>query len=273
MAAAPTAIFGISGRMGQSLIRALREAGQPGEVSPALRLSGALASASSSHLGRDAAVEGPPTGVTVTADAGAALSGAKLALDFSQPAAVVAHARACADARVPLLIGVTGFDGAAREELNALARRIPLLLAPNTSVGVAVLNQLAAVAAKTLGLAYDVEIGEAHHAGKRDAPSGTALKLGETVAGARGQRFSEVAAYGRADAPGVRSAGSIGFSVLRAGDIVGEHTVTLAAAGERVELTHRATDRMIFARGALRAGQWLTAQPPGLYSMKDVLGL
>jgi 4-hydroxy-tetrahydrodipicolinate reductase len=273
MAALPIAIFGISGRMGQSLIRALREDEKLGDGALGLRLAGAMASSASPQLGRDAAIEGPATGVTVTADAGTALSGAKLALDFSQPAAVLAHARACAAARVPLLIGVTGFDGAVREALGAVAREIPLLLAPNTSVGVSVLNELAAVAAKALGLAYDVEIGEAHHAGKRDAPSGTALKLGETVAGARGQAFSEAAAYDRAGASRIRAAGSIGFSVLRAGDIVGEHTVTFAAAGERVELTHRATDRMIFARGALRAGQWLAAKPPGLYAMKDVLGL
>jgi 4-hydroxy-tetrahydrodipicolinate reductase len=273
VAVLPIAIFGISGRMGQSLIRALREDQKQGDGALGLRLSGAMASSTSAQLGRDAAIEGPATGVTVTADAGTALRGAKLALDFSQPAAVLAHARACAAARVPLLIGVTGFDSASREALTAVARQIPLLLAPNTSVGVSVLNELAAVAARTLGLAYDVEIGEAHHKAKRDAPSGTALKLGETVAGARGQDFSQAAAYDRAGVPRVRAAGSIGFSVVRAGDIVGEHTVTFAAAGERVELTHRATDRMIFARGALRAGQWLAAKPPGLYSMKDVLGL
>jgi 4-hydroxy-tetrahydrodipicolinate reductase len=273
VAVLPIAIFGVSGRMGQSLIRALREDEKQGDGALGLRLSGAMASSASAQLGRDAAIEGPATGVTVTADAGTALRGAKLALDFSQPAAVLAHARACAAARVPLLIGVTGFDSASREALTAVAREIPLLLAPNTSVGVSVLNELAAVAARTLGLAYDVEIGEAHHAGKRDAPSGTALKLGETVAVARGQDFSEAAAYDRVGAPRVRAAGSIGFSVVRAGDIVGEHTVTFAAAGERVELTHRATDRMIFARGALRAGQWLAAKPPGLYAMKDVLGL
>jgi 4-hydroxy-tetrahydrodipicolinate reductase len=273
VAALPIAIFGISGRMGQSLIKALRETDTPSDGRVGLRLSGAMASSASPHLGQDAAIDGPASGVTVTADAMTALRGAQLALDFSQPAAVLAHARACAEAGVPLLIGVTGFDHAAREELNAVARRIPLLLAPNTSVGVSVLNELAAVAAKTLGLAYDVEIGEAHHAAKRDAPSGTALKLGETVAGARGQVFKQVAAYDRSGVPGVRAAGSIGFSVLRAGDIVGEHTVTFAAAGERVELTHRATDRVIFARGALRAGQWLVGKPPGLYAMKDVLGL
>lgn len=260
------AIFGISGRMGQSLIRAIRE-------DPALRLSGAIASAASQRLGADAALEGPATGITVVADAGAGLQGAAVALDFSEPGALLEHARGCAKMRLPLLVGVTGFDAAVREELLAIGQGIPVLLAPNTSVGVGVLNELAAVAAKTLGAAYDVEITEAHHRLKRDAPSGTALKLGETVAAARHQSFRAVAAFDRAQANQMRAAGSIGFSVLRAGDIVGEHTVTFAAAGERIEITHRATDRMIFARGALRAAQWLAGRAPGVYGMKDVLGL
>jgi 4-hydroxy-tetrahydrodipicolinate reductase len=266
LAVLPIAVFGISGRMGQSLIRAIGEA-------DGLRLSGAIGSADSEHLGQEAAAAGAASGVLVTADAAAGLRGAAVALDFSLPGAVIEHARACVGANLPLLIGVTGFETAARTELQAIARTIPLLLAPNTSVGVGVLNELAAVAAKTLGLAYDVEISEAHHRLKRDAPSGTALKLGQTVAAARQQPFSEVAAYGRAGVNQARAAGSIGFSVVRAGDIVGEHTVTFAAAGERLELTHRATDRMVFARGALRAAQWLVGRPPGLYGMKDVLGL
>jgi 4-hydroxy-tetrahydrodipicolinate reductase len=266
LAALSLAVFGISGRMGQSLIRAIREDG-------ALRLSGALGAPGSERLGQEAASEGPATGVLVTGDAAAGLRGAAVALDFSQAGAVLEHARACANAKLPLLIGVTGFDAAVRTELAAIGATIPLLLAANTSVAVAVLNELAAVAAKALGTAYDVEISEAHHRLKRDAPSGTALKLGEIVAAARGQSFSEVAAYDRAGANRARAAGSIGFSVVRAGDIVGEHTLTFATAGERLEITHRATDRMIFARGALRAAQWLVGRPPGLYAMKDVLGL
>jgi len=245
VAAIPVAIFGICGRMGQSLIQALAE--QPAS----LTLTGAIASAGSARLGSDAAA-----GVKVTADVAAGLRGAKVAMDFSQPGALLAHARACAAARVALLVGVTGFDAAARAELQSLSAQVPLLLAPNTSVGVAVVNELAALAAKTLGVAWDVQIAEAHHAGKRDAPSGTALNLGETVAGARGQTLSD-----------------IGISVLRQGDIVGEHTVSFTTAGERIEIAHRATDRMIFARGALRAAQWLAGRPPGLYAMKDVLGL
>ena len=252
--------------MGQSLIRAIRE-------DAAVCLSGALSSSRSPRLGLDAAAEGLATGIAVTADPRAALHGAAVAVDFSQSGALLDHARACATAKVPLLVGVTGFDAAARAELAVIGQRIPLLLAPNTSVGVGLLTELAATTAKTLGVAYDVEISEAHHRQKRDAPSGTALKLGETVAAARHQTFSEVAAYDRAGASQVRAAGSIGFSVVRAGDIVGEHTVTFAAAGERIELSHRATDRMIFARGALRAAQWLAGRPPGIYAMKDVLGL
>jgi 4-hydroxy-tetrahydrodipicolinate reductase len=266
VAALPLAVFGIDGRMGQSLIRAIRE-------DAGLRLSGAIGAPGSVRLGQEAASEGAATGVRVTADAAAGLRGAAVALDFSRAGAVLEHAQACAAANLPLLIGVTGFDAAAHRELAAIGRGIPLLLAANTSVAVGVLNELAALAAKTLGLDFDVEISEAHHRLKRDAPSGTALKLGETVAAARRQPFSEVAAYDRAGTQQARAAGSIGFSVVRAGDIVGEHTVTFAAAGERLEITHRATDRMIFARGALRAAQWLQGRPPGLYGMKDVLGL
>jgi 4-hydroxy-tetrahydrodipicolinate reductase len=248
------AVFGISGRMGQSLIRALRE--PPAAQTQTLILTGAVASADSERQGLDAATEGPATGVKVTADHAAALRGAQVALDFSQPAALLEHARACAAAHVALLVGVTGFDAAARAELQKLSSQIPLLLAPNTSVGVAVVDELAATAAATLGVAWEVQIAEAHHVGKRDAPSGTALKLGETVARGRGQTLSD-----------------IGIAVRREGDIVGEHTVSFATAGERIEIVHRATDRMIFARGALRAAQWLAGRPPGLYGMKDVLGL
>jgi 4-hydroxy-tetrahydrodipicolinate reductase len=266
LAALPIAIFGVSGRMGQSLIRAIRE-------EAALRLSGAIASPAGVRVGQDAAEAGAPTGILVTADAAAGVRGAAVAMDFSRADALLAHARLCVQARLPLLIGVTGYDAAARRELQALSRESALLLAPNTSVGVGVLEQLAEVAARTLGVAYDVEISEAHHRTKRDAPSGTALKLGETVAAARGQRFADVAAYDRAASQQPPAPGSIGLAVVRAGDIVGEHTVTFAAAGERIEITHRATDRMIFARGALRAAQWLAGKPPGLYGMKDVLGL
>jgi 4-hydroxy-tetrahydrodipicolinate reductase len=222
-------IFGITGRMGQCLLRALDEGAQ-------FCLGGALASASSSS------------------DCAAALEGASVAVDFSTAHAVAAHARACLGARVPLVVGATGMDASTQSELKAAALEIAVLIAPNTSLGVAVLHELVAAAALALGSTYDVEISEAHHRMKRDAPSGTALSLGERVASARGERLSDV-----------------GISVVRAGDIVGEHTVTFATAGERLEITHRAADRMIFARGALQAAAWLIGRAPGLYGMEDVL--
>jgi 4-hydroxy-tetrahydrodipicolinate reductase len=261
------AVLGITGRMGQSLVRALRDSPQ------ALRLSGALASGSSGRLGLDAAAEGAPTGVRVSADPETALADAAVALEFSTPLEVRAHASACAARRVPLLVGTTGFDAPTRAILESAALNIPVLIAPNTSVGVGVLRQLVGLAAAALGESFDVEVSEAHHRGKRDAPSGTALALGEAVAQARGAALADIAVYERHGVSDPRTAGSVGFSVLRAGDIVGEHTVTFASAGERLELTHRATDRMVFARGALRAAEWLIGRPAGLYGMRDVLGL
>lgn len=262
----PIAVFGITGRMGQSLVQALRE-------TPAFRLSGAVASPNSLRLGQDAAAEGSPTGVLITADVGHGLSGAEVAVDFSVGESVTAHALACAEAGVPLLVGATGFDAASRRNLERASARIAVLIAPNTSVGVSVAVQLVSLAAAALGLPYEVEIFEAHHSQKRDAPSGTALTMGAAVAAARGQSLPEVAVYERAGAKGPRPPGSIGFVSVRAGDIVGEHTVTFAAAGERLEITHRATERLTFARGALRAAEWLLGQPAGLYGMKDVLRL
>jgi 4-hydroxy-tetrahydrodipicolinate reductase len=266
VAARALVVFGITGRMGQSLILALRE-------DPLFYLTGAIASAASSRVGLDACAMGEPCGVTVTADAVAALKGGEVAVDFSLGPAVIEHARVCAEAGVPLLVGTTGFDAEGRAALDRAAQAIPVLIAPNTSVGVAVMSELLATAALSLGLGYDVEIFEAHHRTKRDAPSGTALSLGEVVAGARQQRLSDVAIFDRHGNESARKPGSIGFSVLRAGDIVGEHTVTFAAAGERLEITHRATDRITFARGALRAAAWLIGQPKGLYGMHNVLGL
>ena len=262
----PIAIFGITGRMGQSLLRAVQE-------SSTCRWSGAIASAGSERLGQEAVAEGAPSGVLITADAQAGVRGASVALDFSVGSCVAAHAEHCAAVGVPLLIGVTGFDAASRAVLKEAARSIPVLIAPNTSVGVSVVAKLVSIAASTLGSSYDIEIFEAHHRMKRDSPSGTALALGEAVAEARAQVLSEVAVFDRTGQSAPRPSGAIGFSSLRAGDIVGEHTVTFAAAGERVEITHRATDRITFARGALRAAEWLVGQPAGLYSMDDVLGL
>jgi 4-hydroxy-tetrahydrodipicolinate reductase len=262
----PLIVFGITGRMGQSLVAALRE-GSP------FQLQGAIASATSSRLGQDAALAGATTGIKITADPAAVMARGAVALDFSVGSAVAAHARSCAAAGIPLLVGATGFDPAATEELERAARTIAVLVAPNTSVAVAVLSRLVADAAAVLGEGYDVEISEAHHRHKQDAPSGTALSLGEVIAKSRAISINEVAVFDRHGKVAPRRPGSIGFSVVRAGDIVGEHTVTFAGAGERLELTHRATDRMTFARGALRAAEWLMVQPAGLYCMKDVLFL
>ncbi|MDE2304019.1 MAG: 4-hydroxy-tetrahydrodipicolinate reductase, partial [Gammaproteobacteria bacterium] len=232
--------------MGQSVLRALGE-------SASFTLAAAVASPHSGHLGRDAALEGRPAGVAVTADAAAALAGAAVAIDFSLPDAVAGHARACAQAGVPLLVGTTGLDAATRASLEAAAARIPVLVAANTSLGVSLLERLVEVAARGLGPGFDVEIVEMHHRMKRDAPSGTAIRLGEVVAAVRGSGLEELALTDRHGDSGPRPAGGIGFAALRGGDVVGEHTVVFAGDGERIELTHRATDRMIFARGALRA--------------------
>lgn len=287
------AIFGVTGRMGQALLRSLREAAWASSdaareqmtreetaqgaaargAAGALRLVGAIASAGSARLGLDAALEGPAAGVIVTADPSVGLSEARVAVDFSVAQCVADNARACAQAGVPLLVGTTGYDAQARGALESAAKSIPVLIAPNTSLGVCVMMDLVGRAAAALGSGYDVEISEVHHRLKRDAPSGTALALGEAVAGVRGRELSEVAVFARHGPVGPRKAGEIGFAVMRAGDIVGEHTVTFATAGERIEIVHRATDRATFARGALRAAEWLVRKPPGMYAMSHVLGL
>jgi 4-hydroxy-tetrahydrodipicolinate reductase len=251
--------------MGRSLLRALPET--------PLRLCGAIASCDSPSLGERLPVSQDQAEVVVSSDPAQALRVADVAVDFSLPIAVGAHVNACATAGVPLLIGSTGWDAGTRSLIDAAALRIPLLLAPNTSTGVNVLRSLVSLAARALGETYDVEISEAHHRMKRDAPSGTALALGEAVAEARGASLSELASFARHGDMGPRLPGSIGFSVTRGGDIVGEHTVLFAGDGERIEITHRATDRAAFARGALHAAAWLVGRPAGLYCMSDVLGL
>ncbi len=263
------AVFGITGRMGQALVRALRE--QAADDPAALRLTGALASAASARLGLDAAIDGSPLGVAVTSNAAEALRAATVAIDFSLPQGLADRTRACLDRGVPLLVGTTGIDRETRALLETAGREIPILIAANTSVGVAVLTHVLGQAARALGGGYDVEVLEAHHRLKRDAPSGTALALGEAVAQARGQSLAELAVFDPAAGP--REPGSIGFASMRAGDIVGEHTVIFAAAGERVEFIHRATDRAVFARGALKAAHWLVGRAPGVYGMRHVLGL
>ena len=253
--------------MGQALMRAA------GEL-PAVRITGAVASAGSASLGRDAGVLAgvEPLGVEVTSDLPAALAAADIAIDFSQPHATRANIAACRAARKPLLIGTTGFAADVPEaELDAAAREIPLLVAPNTSLGVALLTELVRRAARALPPEFDIEVVEAHHRMKRDAPSGTALALARAAGDGRGLPPADAVAAMSAARVGPRRQGEIGFAVVRGGDIVGEHTVLFAGPGEELRLTHRAGDRAIFARGALRAGLWLLSQPPGRYGMSDII--
>ncbi len=267
------AVLGISGRMGQSLVRALQE---PAAQALGLRLSGALASAGSPYLGQDAGApsQAPATGVAITADRRQALAGAVVAIDFTLPAALPDNLVACVAAGVPVVVGTTGLDALAEQAMVSAATRIPLLQAPNMSLGVNLLLELVAQAAAALPADYDIEIFEAHHKHKVDAPSGTAVRLGQVAANARGSSLAASAVYAREGQTGERPPGAIGFATVRAGDIVGEHTVLFCGTGERLELGHRATDRLTFARGALRAAQWLAGgRGAGLYSMRDVLGL
>jgi 4-hydroxy-tetrahydrodipicolinate reductase len=261
------ALLGATGRMGRALLTALDE-------TPKLALTGASASPHSRWLGHDVAVAhaAQPRGVQVAGSAVDAVRNARVAVDFSLPGATSANIAACAAVRCSLVIGTTGHDIAAREHIAAAAQHIPIVMAPNMSLGVNLLLKLTQLAAQTLDESYDIEVFEAHHRHKKDAPSGTALALGRAAATGRGVALDQVAEHQRHGiAP--RRTGSIGFSVFRGGDVVGDHTVTFAGLGERIEITHRASDRLAFARGALQAAQWLAGREPGLYSMQDVLGL
>jgi 4-hydroxy-tetrahydrodipicolinate reductase len=260
------AILGATGRMGRALLAAIDE--QHG-----VRLVGAGASAGSRWLGRDvgAAACGADRGVTITADPAVAIGNASVAIDFTLPAASTANVAACMARGCPIVIGTTGHDEPARREIERAATRIPILMAPNMSLGVSLLLQLVEIAARQLDPDYDIEVFEAHHRNKKDAPSGTALALGAAAAAGREVALQDAAVYARHGNTGVRRRGDIGFSVFRGGDVVGDHTVTFAGTGERIELTHQASDRLAFARGALKAATWLVGRSPALYSMRDVL--
>lgn len=260
------AIIGVSGRMGCALVRAAAETSD-------IRVASAVASPESPALGRDAgSLAGVANiGVAVTADLAAAVGSADVVIDFSNARAAAANLAACRAARKALLIGTTGFAAELSAEFDSAAREIPLLVAPNTSVGVTLLVELVAQAARSLPASFDIEVLEAHHRMKRDAPSGTALALGNAAAVARrGQGLTPKEV--EASRSGPRREGDIGFAVVRGGDIVGEHTVLFSGTGERVSLSHSATDRAIFARGALQAARWLWTQPPRRYFMRDILG-
>lgn len=261
-------VAGAAGRMGTRVVACLDE-------SPDLRLVGALEAAGHAALGRDAGeVAGVGArGVAVSADAEAAITAGRILVEFSVPEASLAHLRLAAERGARAVIGTTGFSAAQRDEVASLARRTAIVLSPNMSVAVNLAFAVLATMARALGDEYDVEISEIHHRFKRDAPSGTALRMAEVVAEALGRDLDQVAVYGRQGQPGERTRREIGVMSLRSGDVVGEHTVSFGTLGERLELTHRAHSRDTFARGALRAVRWIAGQPPGLYSMQDVLGL
>jgi 4-hydroxy-tetrahydrodipicolinate reductase len=258
-------IIGAGGRMGLALARAARELTD-------VRIAGAVTSDGSPHLGRDIGELAGigALGVTLVSELAAALAECDVALDFSRASAMAANLATCTAAGKPLLIGTSGLAAAVQPELERAARHIALLVAPNTSLGITLLLELVQQCASVLPLEFDVEISEAHHRHKVDAPSGTAIAIGLAIAAARGQKFEEVAALTRRGGASRRE-GEIGFAVVRAGDLVGEHRVLFAGAGEQLELTHRATDRAVFARNALKAARWLVGRAPGHYSMRDIL--
>jgi 4-hydroxy-tetrahydrodipicolinate reductase len=269
--AARVVIAGSGGRMGQTLIEALL-------AQPDLVLVGALDVAASPLAGRDAGERfARATGVAISADVAGALRNADVLIDFTRPEATVEHVAACAAAGVAAVVGTTGLSEVDRSQLAVHARAVPIVYAPNMSVGINVLLKLAAIAAQRLGDGYDVEIVEMHHRHKVDAPSGTALQLGRVVATALGRDLDTDGVYAREGITGERGSRSIGFATLRGGDVVGDHTVVFAGPGERIELTHKAASRMTFAQGALRAARFVTerkrAGASGLYDMDDVLGL
>ena len=261
------AIAGASGRMGRMLIEAVLAA-------PDCRLTGALDVAGCAALGQDAgAFAGRDTGVRITADLAAGLAGAQVLIDFTRPEGTLAHLVACHAQGVAMVIGTTGFTPAQKAEVAAFARDIPLVMAPNMSVGVNVVLKLLDQAARALATGYDIEVIEAHHRHKVDAPSGTALKMGEVLAAALGRDLKDCAVYAREGVTGERDPSTIGFATIRGGDIVGDHTVLFAGTGERIEISHKSSSRAGYAQGSLRAARFLAGRASGLYDMNDVLGL
>ncbi|MBW2427133.1 MAG: 4-hydroxy-tetrahydrodipicolinate reductase [Deltaproteobacteria bacterium] len=254
-------VVGAQGRMGREVRTALAD-------EPSLVLAGALERPGHPDLGR--ALEGE---ILLHDDPKAALEGCRVAIDFSVPESTLANLRAAADAGVAYVTGTTGFDEAGRRELETLAARIPVLHAPNFSVAVNVLVHLAREAARLLGSGYDAELFELHHGQKRDAPSGTALRLAEAVAQGQGKKLEDHVVLERAGETGARPEGAIGVQTLRGGDNPGEHTIYFIGRGERIELTHRAATRGHFAVGAVRAAAWIVGRPAGLYRIEEVLGL
>jgi len=261
------AITGSSGRMGKTLLKAVTQALD-------LHLSAALEQTGNSYLTRDVGeLIGTPCGIAITDNFSTVLPGCDVLIDFTRPAGTLEYLSICRTKGVKMVIGTTGFSAEQKSTLKAASKDIAIVLAPNMSVGVNVTFKLLDMAARSLGEGYDIEIIEAHHRHKVDAPSGTALHMGEVVAQALGRDLSEVAVYGREGVTGERVPSTIGFSTVRGGDIVGDHTVMFAGIGERIEISHKANSRAAFTEGSLRAARFLADKQCGLFDMQDVLGL
>jgi 4-hydroxy-tetrahydrodipicolinate reductase len=253
--------------MGRMLIEAVLDTGD-------LQLHGALDVAGSPALGQDAgALLGRMTGVTIRADLDGALAGADVLIDFTRPEGTLAHLAACARLGVNAVVGTTGFSDAQKAEIGVIAQSVAIVMAPNMSVGVNVVLRLLDVAARALSEGYDIEVIEAHHRHKVDAPSGTALKMGEVLAQALGRDLKTCGVFAREGVTGERDPSTIGFSTIRGGDIVGDHTVLFAGTGERIEISHRSSSRAGYAQGSLRAARFLAPHRTGLFGMNDVLGM
>ncbi len=261
------AIAGAGGRMGRALLEAAASV-------PTAKICGVLEHASSPLLGQDAgALCVNATGIVITADHATALASADVLVDFTRPEGTLAHIAVCQKLGVNMVIGTTGFSAEQKKRIEAASANIAIVFAPNMSVGVNVMLKLVALATKGLHQQYDIEIIETHHNLKVDAPSGTALQLGDVAALVIGKPLDEIAVFDRHGNTGARPPGSIGFSAIRGGDIIGDHTVMFAGAGERIEISHKSTSRTNYAQGAMRAAVFLGGRKSGLYDMPDVLGL
>ncbi len=261
------AIAGASGRMGRMLIEAVQAADD-------CALAGALDVAASPAIGNDAtAFLGLASGVAITPDLRTGLQNAATLIDFTRPEGTLAHLKVCRELGVNMVIGTTGFSDVQKAEIDAASRDIAIMLSPNMSVGVNVTLKLLDMAARAMSTGYDIEVIEAHHRHKVDAPSGTALKMGEVLAAALGRDLKDCAVYERYGHTGERDPSSIGFATIRGGDIVGDHTVLFAGTGERIEITHKSSSRVTYAQGSLRAVRFLAGRRAGLFDMFDVLGL
>ncbi|HEY3433050.1 MAG TPA: 4-hydroxy-tetrahydrodipicolinate reductase [Rhodocyclaceae bacterium] len=261
------ALVGSSGRMGRTLIEAVLKAEDA-------ELVAAIDQPDSPFIGKDAGeLIGTPCGVAISSDLDAGLAKADCLIDFTRPEGTLVHLEACRKHKVALVIGTTGFTAEGKKQIEAAAKEIPIVFAPNMAVGVNAVFKLLDVAARILNEGYDIEVIEAHHRHKVDAPSGTALRMGEVVAAALGRTLEEDAIYGREGHTGERPASQIGFSTIRGGDIVGDHTVLFAGTGERIEITHKSASRMSYALGSLKAARFMQGKASGLFDMQDVLGL